>query len=334
MDNLTHSLVGVLLARAGLNRLAPRVTPLVVIAANAPDFDIVTGTISPLAYLEHHRGWSHSVVVAPLIALALLPIWWLWTRKLKPPPSAWRGAWLAALAGSLSNPLLDLPNVYGTKFLLPWRSDWLHFDFVHIVDLWIWGLLAVAVLGPMLSRLVASEIGARPGQGRTAAWTSLMLLLAFLVVRHETHARALAALDSRLYAGEKPLRVHAFPTVASPWRWQGAVQTAKAWHCVEIDLLQEFDPESARVYYRPDLRRHLESIRQTSTGRVFLDFSQVTLWRLIPAAQPEGAVRVSAHDLRFGLPEEGRFSAYWVLDPSFHVVSESFTMGSGAPNQP
>ena len=35
MDNLTHSLTGVLLARAGLNRLAPRATALTTRAASS-----------------------------------------------------------------------------------------------------------------------------------------------------------------------------------------------------------------------------------------------------------------------------------------------------------
>ena len=41
MDNLTHTLTGVLLARAGLNRLTPRAMLIVIIAANVPDFDVV-----------------------------------------------------------------------------------------------------------------------------------------------------------------------------------------------------------------------------------------------------------------------------------------------------
>jgi len=40
MDKLTHSLVGVLLSRAGVKRLAPRATVTLVLGANAPDIDI------------------------------------------------------------------------------------------------------------------------------------------------------------------------------------------------------------------------------------------------------------------------------------------------------
>ncbi len=41
MDNITHSLVGLMLARAGLEKTTPRGTAMMVLAANAPDIDAV-----------------------------------------------------------------------------------------------------------------------------------------------------------------------------------------------------------------------------------------------------------------------------------------------------
>ena len=65
MDNLTHTLAGVMLSRAGLNRVAPRATLVLALAANAPDIDIVTRGWGSLAYLHHHRGLSHSLLAVP-----------------------------------------------------------------------------------------------------------------------------------------------------------------------------------------------------------------------------------------------------------------------------
>jgi inner membrane protein len=327
MDNLTHSLTGVLLARAGLNRLAPGVLPLVVLAANAPDFDIAAGLAGPLAYLEWHRGWTHSIAAAPLLALALLPVWFLWARRKHALGwRQWAGAYVAALIGVLSNPLMDLPNVYGTRLLLPFRRDWLHFDFVHVIDLWIWGLLLVAVAGPLLSRLVSSEIGARSKPGAGGAIFALALTLGFLAFRYQLHENAIEALQARIYGSETPRRVHAFPTAANPWLWRGAVETDSAWKLVDVDLLREFDPESARVFYKPVNLQRFDAIRQTATGRVFFDFCQTPLWRVVPVSRPDGGLRVSVHDLRFGAPEEGMFTATFVLDAGGRVVEESFTM--------
>jgi inner membrane protein len=41
MDNLTHSFLGLAAAKAGLEKLSPGATALCVLAANAPDADIV-----------------------------------------------------------------------------------------------------------------------------------------------------------------------------------------------------------------------------------------------------------------------------------------------------
>lgn len=325
MDNLTHSLVGIVMARAGLNRLAPAALPLAVVAANAPDLDIVAAAWGQIAYLEAHRGWSHSIVAAPFIALALLPIWYLLARRRNAiGPRQWGGAYLVALAGTLSNPLLDLPNVYGTRFLLPFRPDWLHFDFVYIIDLWIWALLLVAVLAPLLSRLVSSEIGARSKPGRAGAIFTLVLLAAFLGVRYQLHATSIDLLTARIYGGETPKRVYSLPAAAAPWKWRGVVETASAWRVVELDLLREFDADSARVFYKPANLGRFAALRATRTGRVFLDFCQVPLWRVVPVSNPEGGLRVTIHDLRFGLPEDGMFSATFVFDANNRVVEESF----------
>lgn len=330
MDNLTHSLVGVLLARAGLNRPSPGLTPMIVFAANAPDLDIVAGAWGQLAYLEHHRGWTHSMLAAPLFGLALLALWRLLGRKSKPGPRQMAGAFVSLTLAALSNPLLDLPNVYGTRFLLPFRRDWLHFDFVHVIDVWLWVGLLLAVLAPLLSRLVNSEIGAPSRPGRTGAWLALALLAGYFGLRFELRQRAVETVAGRLYGGSPPKRVAVIPSMAAPWEWTGLVETSTAWRMVKLDLRREFDPEGARVFYKPEDGERLSAVRQTGTGRVFLDFSQWPMWRVVPVSSPEGGARVTVHDLRFGDPEEARFMASFLLDARNRVVEEEFFIsGSG-----
>src|SRR5829696_3603486 len=70
MDNLTHSLVGLAAAKAGLERLSPGATALAVLAANGPDIDILAALGGKWFYLHHHRGITHSL--AGTLALALL----------------------------------------------------------------------------------------------------------------------------------------------------------------------------------------------------------------------------------------------------------------------
>lgn len=334
MDNLTHSLLGVTLSRAGFNRLTPHAGWLMLLAANIPDADIVTGLHSPICYLEYHRGWTHSAVWSPLVALGPLLLWWLLVRKRRPGPREWIGAYVASLAGVISHFLMDWLNVYGIRLLLPFRTEWLRLDWVFIVDLWIWLILFVAVCGPLLARLVYSEIGARGGKGRGAAWAALVLVALYLGLRSQTHDRAMETLRARIYQSETPIRVAATPNPANPFRWTGLVETATAWHVVEVNLNRDFDPDAARIFYKPERSAVMDAARATHTARVFLDFASFPVWRVVPVPEPEGAVSVRITDLRFGLPEEGRFTANIVLDKSLRVVRESFefgTLGTGPP---
>src|SRR2546428_13880627 len=71
MDNLAHSLVGLTAAKAGLERLSPSATAVCIIAANAPDIDIVSLLIGGRwRFLQNHRGFTHST--ARTIAIGIL----------------------------------------------------------------------------------------------------------------------------------------------------------------------------------------------------------------------------------------------------------------------
>ncbi len=57
-----------MLARAGLGRNVPRAGLLLMVAANAPDLDIVTWLGGTSTYLEYHRWFTHSILAVPLMA--------------------------------------------------------------------------------------------------------------------------------------------------------------------------------------------------------------------------------------------------------------------------
>jgi inner membrane protein len=323
MDNLTHSLVGLMLARVGLNRLGPGATALVIVGANLPDIDVVTAIAGRLSYLEYHRGWTHSFALAPVLALLCLPVWWLCTRKRCTGWKSFGCAWLAVFAGILSHLLLDVLNTYGIRFLLPFSSGWYRLDWVYIVDLWIWAILLIGTLGPLLVRLVDSEIGARRGPGRSGAWVVLLVLCGFLALRAMWHAQAVATLESRMYDTRAPLRAAAMPRPFAPWRWTGLVETGKAWHVVPVDLLGEFDPDAGRMLLKPEQRLKQEAaIRASQTGRIFLQFTRFPYWRAVPSPNVEGGTNVRISDLRFGLPDEAPFSAWFEFDAAGRLVGE------------
>lgn len=328
MDNLTHSLLGVVLSRAALNRFAPHAGWLALAAANAPDLDIVSWFPGPLTYLQVHRGWTHAFAFAPVVALVPLLLWRLLVRKPEQRRGHWLGAYLISLVCVLCHHLLDWLNVYGTRLLMPFDSSWWRLDLVHIIDIWIWALLLIGVLSPMLVRLVNSEIGARSGPGRGGAWTILLLFSIYLFARWDLHERAIATLQSRRYGPESIRRAAAFPTPASPWRWTGLVESESEYRVFDMNLLGDFDPDAARVFYKPPPSAAFDAARATPTAAGFLTFAQFPIWRLTPASAPEGGTLATVSDLRFGLPEEARFQVTVLLDAAQRPVRESFSFGT------
>src|SRR5579863_8211927 len=149
MDNLTHSLVGLMLARTGLEKTTPRGTAMMVLAANAPDVDAVVWFTGTMRYIEYHRTYTHTLTFLPLVAL--LPM--LLVRA----KFSWQ-AYLAAMAGVLSHLVLDRTNAYGVPLALPFSLHHFRLDINNIVDVWILAILLGAVAATALSRLVSSEI--------------------------------------------------------------------------------------------------------------------------------------------------------------------------------
>jgi inner membrane protein len=151
MDNLTHSLVGLTAAKAGLEKLSPGATTLCVLAANAPDSDIVVLAFGDRwTFLHHHRGITHAVVGVISLAIILPLISYgvdrLWSRyRDQPPKTKLKGLMLASFIASATHPLLDWTNNYGIRFFLPWSQQWSYGDLVFIVDPYMWLILGGAV---------------------------------------------------------------------------------------------------------------------------------------------------------------------------------------------
>jgi inner membrane protein len=147
MDDLTHSLVGLTLAKAGLERLSPYTTAACILSANAPDIDVISFFFGGRwTLIQHHRGITHSLI-GTLILGALIPSILLavergiarW-RKLAP-KIKYRGLLVASLIAAATHPLMDWTNNYGVRPLLPWDGKWFYGDLVFIIDPYLWLIL-------------------------------------------------------------------------------------------------------------------------------------------------------------------------------------------------
>ncbi|HEU4630985.1 MAG TPA: metal-dependent hydrolase [Gemmatimonadaceae bacterium] len=171
MDNVTHSLAGLVLAESAVRLRARRtgtepsarfraiaaVSSLV--AANLPDADLVyTGVGGDrLAYMLHHRGYTHTVLIA-LLGAALLwgGAWLVWRWRAGTAPAREDARWLAGLllVSTLAHLVLDWTNSYGVHLFWPFDDRWAYGDAVFIVEPWFW-VVAVPPLVAASARRVA-----------------------------------------------------------------------------------------------------------------------------------------------------------------------------------
>ena len=156
MDNLTHTLAALVLAKTRLGRASPMARVALVVSANAPDLDGIVGFWGGReAYLHHHRGLSHSVFGLAILAVLLWLLFrWVetwWPLEGLAGRARSRGGLLAAICvGLATHPLLDSLNGYGVRPWLPFDGTHYYGDLVFIVDPWLWCILggAAALMGP------------------------------------------------------------------------------------------------------------------------------------------------------------------------------------------
>jgi inner membrane protein len=331
LDNLTHSLTGIFLSRAGLDRLTPHASWILLLAANAPDVDIVSAFGGSLTFLHYHRHLTHALVALPVLPLLVVLV----VRAVSRKPLNWLGAYLVALLGVASHLLLDLTNVYGVRLLLPFSGAWFYGDITSVIDFWIWGVLLLALVSPLFARMVNAEIGAnvhkKAGAGRGFAIFALVFLATYNGGRYLMHARALSTLDSRTYAGATPRRVAAFPGPVNIFSWRGLAEMPDVVSMQDVDLLRDFNPSTGRLFYKPEPSPAIDAARRSPVFQQFLEFSEYPFWQVSPAEQLENLTRVEAMDLRFGDPQSPAFVATAIVDKNQRVLRAGFDFGHAQP---
>src|SRR6266446_1929775 len=151
MDGLTHSLVGLTSAKAGLERWSSYAAVVCILSANAPDIDVISGFFGDRwTLLHYHRGITHSIIGTLALGFLIPSIFYavdraIAQRRKRPPQIRYRGLLIASLIAAATHPLMDWTNNYGVRPLLPWSGKWFYGDLVFIIDPYIWLVLGGAV---------------------------------------------------------------------------------------------------------------------------------------------------------------------------------------------
>jgi inner membrane protein len=338
MEPVTHFLTGACLSRAGFNRKTAYATLAMTLAAEAPDLDVLWGLRGPVAGFEHHRGITHTLIAAPVIALVTVGAVWLIHRwQKKPPPLAprWFLLWFFALIADLSHLLLDYTNNYGLRPFFPFNDHWYALSIVFIFDPVIFVALLASFFMPWIFGLADREIGARRTRFRGRGWSIAVLLFIVLwwSLRNAEHAHAIELVRNGGYVSEPITRIDAEPSIINPFAWQVIAETHDYYQMIAVHTAHnEVDSDTAAIIYKPQVTPAVAAAKQSWVGRVYLDWSQfpvVTDVGNSPAGDappPErGWSTVEFQDLRF---EDLRFdrgdndtplSAWAYVGPGNHV---------------
>jgi membrane-bound metal-dependent hydrolase YbcI (DUF457 family) len=313
MDNLTHTLFAVTLARTPLGRSGRGATTALILASNAPDIDIVATAGGALKYLEWHRGPTHGPLGVFGLGLVTAGIVWTGRSAL----DRWRGAGhprvpdaplgmlaLVSILGALLHVLMDLPTPYGTRVLSPFDWHWYAFDWMPIVDIYLLMALAAGLFFGW---------GSDADRRRNVAIV-LVFMAANYGVRAAAHERAIA-MAPRVFGPLLPSRceldparaglivnrwphsapsapfgratrclveIAAMPDLVSPFRWRLIAQLSDAFEVRDVNLVDtEFrTPTGAGATWRLTLRYPNEwtpavaQAARTRVAQVFLGFSR------------------------------------------------------------
>ena len=185
LDNLTHSLVGLLAAevvirtrergKPGARSLNPwtrsAVYVLSIVGNNLPDVDFSYSRISgkTFGYLLQHRGYTHTVPAAILFAVLMMALALAFAKRQAHPIA--RRDWLLLAGVALFSPLLhiamDFGNNYGVHPFWPVYDGWFYGDSFFILEPSFW----LVVIAPLAFSLRSKTI-------RVALWVTLAAALA------------------------------------------------------------------------------------------------------------------------------------------------------------
>jgi inner membrane protein len=337
LEPVTHFLFGANLGRAGLNRKTALATATLTLAAEAPDLDVFSRFGGSAFGLNHHRGFTHSFLGAPIVSAVVVGfiylIWRLRGRRTANPdlPPRWEWLFVYGCLAGFSHIFLDYTNNYGVRPFWPFAEGWHSSDLVFIVDPILLAILILGLIVPSLFSLINEEIGARnkdrfAPKGRLAAAVALIAVAAYWGLREFEHHRAVEALNVRSYQSSDALRVSAYPYWLNPFRWFAVVETPAFFATMDVDSLRpEVDPTGEmRIRYKPEETAVTLAAKKSYLGRVYLSWAQYPITETEQLA--DGNYLVHFHDLRYEYPDRARasLSGTVLLNHELEVIDEQF----------
>ena len=280
MDNLCHSLIGMALSRAGLNKRTALATSTLVIANNLPDIDVGVFATNTLA-MSFRRGWTHGVPAQLTLPIALTGAMLVYDRyrKKRSPDERVVPSQILLLSyiGVLLHVFMDWTNSYGVRLLMPFSDRWFYGDALYIVDPWLYVMLG---FGWWLGRTNA----------RSARFlVTLAAVYVVAMVASNVIARREVA-DGLARAGRPAgTRFMVTPVVVNPFRREVVIDLGDRYEKGNLwfDPLPHFRPAGyglEKGFDDPEVQQAM----QTPLARAYLRWSRFPFVQVNPSGPPAG----------------------------------------------
>lgn len=311
MDPVCHTLVGGALAESGLKRRTALGAATLLVAANAPDIDVMAYLAGPTTALWLRRGLTHGIVawlVLPLlvtgVVLAADRILRRGRERARAVPSQ---VLLLALLGVATHPLLDLLNTYGVRLLMPFSDRWFYGDALFIVDPWVWGLLAIGIAWTRRrARAGARDAAARTAE-RPARWALVVLVVYVGAMTGSNVAARRIVVSSLAEQGlPPPERIMVAPVAVNPLSRRVVVEVDGAYRGGAFSWLDGRGVRLDDVGLRREPDYRTVAATRGPVAREFLSWARFPFFEVAPGG-PEEAVFIG--DARYTLRARGSWAS-------------------------
>jgi membrane-bound metal-dependent hydrolase YbcI (DUF457 family) len=330
VDNVTHSLFALTLARTPLGRAGRGTTAVLLVASNAPDLDGLTAAAGAASYLHWHRGPAHGPIGVVALGFLSAGIVWLWQRFAERPPKQTAPAasfgllFSVAVIGALLHVLMDLPTSYGTRLLSPFDWHWFAVDWMPIIDVYLLAILAAGLVfgsgsdaarrrnAAIVLALMAANYGLHAFAHHRALVEAPRVFGPRLAAPCDPAAVTTSLIDRWPRDGTKTtsdvaskrclVEVAAMPSFVSPFKWRLVARLSNAYELEDVDLLDPRFQSDADRLWRVTLRPNVWTsaamhAASTPMAEVFLGFSRFPAARSV--VDPSGRAIVRFSDMRF-----------------------------------
>lgn len=277
MDALTHAVIGIAVGSFSGHpfSLNDPVYLASLLASQAPDLDILTRVKGPVAYLQHHRAFSHSLpgllLWSSLITGAFLLLY---------PATSPASVFFWSLLGGLSHTIMDFFNTHGSSILWPVRKERKSCHLLNVFDPLLLALLLILHFFRLSPQLLAI--------------VSVLTIVFYIAARHRLKQRSAARLRAS-FADADIRSVLLMPCLTRLFYWDFLLKTGSGYQVGRVGVFSPVIRIHAELPVNSSsaLSRRAQS---TAIGRFFATFTPFSYFEECEEGE-KAAVRI--YDLRY-----------------------------------